>query len=87
VKVVKEHATFPGAIGQMVEPIVPAVIKAQSQQGDLLDNAVQENVRRTVTRLRTAEALLAGPLREKKLKIVGARYDLENGDVDFFDEG
>ena len=62
VKVVKENATFPGAIGQMVEPIVPAVIKAQSQQGDLLDNAVRENVRRTVTRLRTAEALLAGPL-------------------------
>lgn len=87
VKVIKDNATFPGAIGQMVEPIVPAVIRAQAQQGDLLDNAVRENVRRTVNRLRTAEALLQEPLRTGKLRIVGARYDLDDGDVDFFDEG
>jgi carbonic anhydrase len=84
---VKENATFPGSIGKMVEPIVPAVLKAQSQPGDLLDNAVRENVRRTVQRLRTSEALLAEPLKTKKLRIVGARYDLDDGDVDFFDEG
>jgi carbonic anhydrase len=87
VKVVKENATFPGAIGQMVESIVPAVLRAQSQQGDLLDNAVRENVRRTVNRLRTSEALFQELLRAGKLKIVGARYDLDNGDVDFFDDG
>ncbi len=87
VKVVKENATFPGAIGQMIEPIVPAVLRAQAQPGDLLDNAIRENVRRTVNRLRTSEALLQEPLRSGKLKIVGARYDLDNGDVDFFDEG
>ena len=87
VKVVKENATFPGAIGQMVEPIVPAVLKAQSQSGDLLENAVRENVRRTVNRLRTSETLFQELLRVGKLKIVGARYDLDNGDVDFFDEG
>jgi carbonic anhydrase len=71
----------------MVEPIVPAVLKAQSQPGDLLDNAVRENVRRTVQRLRTSEVLLAEPLKAKKLRIVGARYDLDDGGVDFFDEG
>ena len=84
---VKENATFPGSIGKMVEPIVPAVLKVQSQPGDLLDNAVRENVRRTVQRLRTSEALLAEALKAKKLRIVGARYDLDDGDVDFFDEG
>ena len=87
VSVVKENATFPGSIGKMVEPIVPAVLKVQSQPGDLLDNAVRENVRRTVQRLRTSEALLAEPLKAKKLRIVGARYDLDDGGVDFFDEG
>jgi carbonic anhydrase len=86
-KVVKDNATFPGAIGQMVEPIIPAVLKAQGQQGDLLDNAVRENVRRTVTRLRTAETLLTQPLKAKALRVVGARYDLDDGSVDFFDEG
>jgi carbonic anhydrase len=88
VQVVKNNASFPGAIGQMIEPIVPAVIKAQSQPGDLLDNAVRENVRRVTNRLRTAsEPILLEPLRAGKLKIVGARYDLDDGDVDFFDEG
>ena len=87
VKVVKDNATFPGAIGQMIEPILPAVIKAQAQSGDLLDNAVRENVRRVVSRLRSAtEPLLLEPQRAGKLRIVGARYDLEDGDVDFFDE-
>jgi carbonic anhydrase len=87
VKVVKDNATFPGSIGQMIEPILPAVIKAQTQPGDLLDNAVRENVRRVVSRLRSAtEPLLLDPQRAGKLKIVGARYDLEDGDVDFFDE-
>ncbi|WP_410824849.1 carbonic anhydrase, partial [Methylobacterium oryzisoli] len=63
-----------------------AVLRAQGQGGDLLDNAVRENVRRTVRRLRTAEAMLVDPLKAGKLKIVGARYDLDDGSVDFFDE-
>ena len=87
VQVVTEDAVFPGSIGRMVEPIVPAVLRAQKQEGDLLDNAVRENVRRTVARLRTAEALLVDPIKANKLKIVGARYDLNDGSVDFFDEG
>ncbi len=87
VSVVRENTTFPGSIGQMVEPIVPAMLKVQGQSGDLLDNAVRENVRRTANRLRTSEALLTEPLNAGKLKIVGARYDLGDGSVDFFDEG
>src|SRR5687768_13038318 len=35
--VVRDNATFPGAIGRMVEPIVPAVLKAQGQPGDLVE--------------------------------------------------
>lgn len=87
VSVVRENATFPGAIGQMIEPIIPAVLAAQRQEGDLLDNAVRANVSRTVKRLRTAEALLSERLETGRLRIVGARYDLEDGSVNFFDEG
>ncbi len=88
VQVVTRNATFPGAIGQMIEPILPAVISAQARGGDLLDAAVRENVRRTVSRLRTAsEPLLLEPQRAGRLRIVGARYDLDDGDVDFFDLG
>lgn len=86
--VVQKNATFPGSIGQMVEPIIPAALKAASTSGlkgdELLDAAVRENVRRTVERLRNSEPSLIEPLRSGGLKIVGARYGLDDGKVDFF---
>lgn len=85
VSVVEENATFPGAIGDMVAPIIPAVLQAQSQPGDLLDNAVRENVRRVVDRLAVSGALIQEPLASGRLKIVGARYDLDDGRVEFFE--
>jgi carbonic anhydrase len=61
-----------------------AFAKSAGAKGDeLLDAAVRENVRRVVTRLRTAEPSFAESLRGGKLKIVGARYDLDEGKVDF----
>jgi carbonic anhydrase len=93
VDVVENHATFPGSIGQMVEPIIPAVLRAQAKLGTahandrtlLLDAAIRENVMRVVNRLRSSEAILTQPLGEKRLDIVGARYDLDDGRVTFFD--
>ena len=87
VKVVTENATFPGSIGRMVEPIIPAVLAARREGGDLIHAAVRANVCRTVARLRTDEPLLLEPLRAKKLRVIGAAYDLDDGSVDFFDEG
>lgn len=84
VAMVKENATFPGSIGDMIQPILPAVLRAQKQPGDLLENAVYENVRRVVGRLKSSEPILLEPLKAGKLKIVGARYDLDEGKVDFF---
>ena len=91
VSVVQKNATFPGSIGQMVEPIIPAVLKARSsageiKDGELLDLAVRENVRRTVMRLRESEPSLIEPQRTGKLRIVGARYDFDDGKVDFIVE-
>jgi carbonic anhydrase len=91
VEVVEKDATFPGRIGQMVEPIIPAVIKARRAAGqgvspdDFLDTAVRENVRRVTGGLSLSE-LLTERQRAGKLKIVGARYDLDDGRVEFFHE-
>ena len=88
VSVVEKNTVFSGSIGRMVEPIIPAVLKAKASgnlKGEaLLDAAVRENVRRTVERLRNSEPALNEPMRAGKLKIVGARYDLDDGKVDFF---
>lgn len=89
VSVVERGATFPGSIGRMVEPIVPAVLDARRQgAADLLDASVRANVRRTVGRLREfSEPMVLDRIKGGRLRIVGARYDLDDGRVDFFDEG
>lgn len=84
--VVEHDATFPGSIGQMIEPIIPAVLQARRLgTDDLIDRAVRINVQRVVERLRSTEQMLMEPLREGTLRIVGAHYDLDDGSVEFFD--
>jgi carbonic anhydrase len=88
VSVVENGATFPGSIGRMVEPIVPAVLEAKRRAApDLLDASVRANVSRTVGRLREfSEPMVLDRIKAGRLKVVGARYDLDDGSVDFFDE-
>ena len=59
---------------------------AKLSDGDLRENGVRENVRRTVERLRNFEANLQEPIEQGRLRIVGAKYDLDDGVVDFFIE-
>ena len=87
VSVVNDNAVFPGAIGNMIEPIIPAVLTAKTRPGDLVENSVRANVDRTVARLRSAsEPLLTDPQKAGKLRVVGASYSLDTGNVDFFNE-
>ncbi|MCZ4296541.1 carbonic anhydrase [Henriciella marina] len=84
--VVEENARFPGSIGGMVEPIIPAVLEARGAEGDETENAVKQNVRRVVRSLREdSDPLLLEPQREGRVKVVGAYYHLDTGFVDFFD--
>lgn len=89
VEVVEHNKSFPGHIGNMIEPIIPAVLKVRAghvgSEDKLLDASVRENVRRIVRRLRTAEAPFTKPLRDGTLRIVGAHYDLDDGRVEFFE--
>ena len=91
-QVVTDDARFPGSIGAMIEPIVPAVLAAQrqgdaSEKGsDLVERSVVENVRRMVDRLRTAsEPMLIEPQEQGALKVVGAVYGLATGEVRWLD--
>ena len=85
-KVVTDNATFPGSIGRMVEPIIPAVLMAQDEKGDLVDNSVRANVRRVVRQLREqTDPIMLDPQRDGRLWVVGAYYKLDTGEVDFFD--
>ena len=83
--VVTQKASFPGAIGRMIEPILPSVIKAREEGGDLLENAVRANVHCMVEHLKK-DPILAEKLAAKAIAIVGARYDLDHGTVEFLAE-
>ncbi len=87
VSVVEKNTVYPGSLNQMIEPILPAALLARASGAkgeDLLDRAVRENVKRVVTRLRSSEAVMVEPIRSGKVRVVGARYDLDDGSVDFF---
>lgn len=86
VKIVESSgaAQFPGAIGEMVAPIIPAVLQAQKMEGDLVTNSAKENVRRVVRRLRETDEVMSEPIQSGKVKVVGAYYHLDDGEVEFF---
>jgi carbonic anhydrase len=83
--VVSKNATYPGAIGPMIEPIVPAAIAVRTDPGDFTNNAAKENAKRTVGRLMESSPLIADLVGEGKVKIAAAIYDLETGVVTYLD--
>ena len=86
--VVQRNTHFSGAVGAMLQPIIPAVLAARAAhpEGDLVDQSVRENVRQVIQHLReTASSALLERQARGELRIVGARYDLDDGVVDFFD--
>ncbi|MEI9421875.1 carbonic anhydrase [Mesorhizobium sp. Cs1299R1N1] len=83
--VVTKNATYPGAIGPMIEPILPAAIAMRSEAGDFADNTAKESARRTARRLAASSKVLAGLVKAGKLKIVAAIYDLQTGVVTYIE--
>ncbi|HAE40198.1 MAG TPA: carbonic anhydrase, partial [Candidatus Riflebacteria bacterium] len=71
----------PGSIGSLVKAIQPAVDKARTQPGDLVDNVVRANVAMVVQQLKSSEPLLAELVKKGKLTVDGAVYDLDDGKV------
>lgn len=83
--VITDSATYPGAIGPMIEPIVPAAAAMRDQPGDFVDNTARESARRTAARLTTASSIITDFAGGGKIKIVSAIYDLDSGVVTFFE--
>jgi len=80
--VVTKKATFPGSIGPMVQAIVPAAKAVKGKSGDLVDNAIRESAKRTAAKIGTASPIVAKLVKAGKVKIVAARYDLDDGKVE-----
>ncbi len=72
-------------IGYLVEAILPAVRQTADLPGDPVANAIDTHIRLTVEALVAASPVLAERSRSGALRIVGARYDLESGEVVWLD--
>jgi carbonic anhydrase len=83
-EVVEKNSRFPGSIGPMLEPIIPAALAARGKAGDFVDNAIRENAMRTAARILSASNIVADLVKQGKVKVVAARYDLDDGRVEFF---
>ncbi|MDF3836285.1 carbonic anhydrase [Cupriavidus basilensis] len=82
IKVLKAKAVLPGRLPELIAEIKPAVIAAQkAKSGDLLDNAIIENVRRQVSRLKNSPPVVQERYAAGKIDIVGAVYDLQTGKI------
>jgi carbonic anhydrase len=76
----RKDSPAPGSIGALLAGVAPAVERVRSIPGNALSHAVVAHIEDTVVALRCGDVL--GPMiQDGSLKIVGARYDLDSGEV------
>jgi carbonic anhydrase len=82
-EVVEKNTKFPGSIGPMVSAIVPAARAVKGKPGDFVDNTVRESAMRTAKQVATKSKIIADLIKAGKVKVVAARYDLDEGRVEY----
>ncbi|HEX4139954.1 MAG TPA: carbonic anhydrase [Candidatus Methylacidiphilales bacterium] len=83
IKTVKDGAELPGHLPGLVDHIAPAVKTAMTEPGDLLANAIRENVLLNVIRLKDASPILSEYVSSGKVHVVGGIYKLATGHVEW----
>ena len=73
---IDSNDALPGSIGDLINPIRPAVTAVAGRPGDKLDNVIRANVEMGVKRLVGLDPILSKVARTGELKVVGAVYEL-----------
>jgi carbonic anhydrase len=76
-----ESGEAEGHLPSLLAMIRPAVERAKTQPGDLIDNAVRLNVENVVRQVRGSAPVLAALVDRGTLMVVGAVYSLDTGKV------
>lgn len=85
--VVDGRAELDPSLEEMIVPILPAVLSARHKGGaDQARLAVEENARRVVARLLTADTALAEAVDKGTIRIIAAVKDMATGKVDFLSD-
>ncbi|MBD2726171.1 carbonic anhydrase [Nostoc sp. FACHB-892] len=76
-----KNEPLPGRIGLIIEGIKPSVERVKLRTGDIMQDAVIANIQYQTEKLQEKSTILANLLREGKLKIVSACYDIDTGKI------
>ncbi len=76
----------PGHIAGLVKAIEPSVKKAKKEKGDILENSIRNNTLESVRLIKSSKPILEHLVKEGRIKVVPARYDLDDGKVEFFEK-
>jgi len=82
-----ESGDAEGHLPLLLGLIRPAVERAKTQPGDLIDNAVRLNVENVVQQVRGSAPVLAALVERGSLMVVGAVYSLDTGRVAWLPDG
>ncbi|MCE1163894.1 MAG: carbonic anhydrase [Bacteroidetes bacterium] len=74
-----------GHLTQLVDQIKPAITGDKSNPDKMLDETSRNNVKLTIEKILKSSEVLASLVKDGKLKIVGAYYDVATGRVEFMD--
>ena len=81
IKSIKDGTTLPGHLPSLVHALTPAVNAVQGQPGDLLANAIKNNVAMNVDKIKSSTPILQSFVNNDKLHVVGGVYQLKTGKV------
>ena len=81
-----ESGEAEGHLPSLLGLIRPAIERARSRPGDLIDNAVHLNVENVVQQVRASRPALAPLVDRGALRVVGAVYSLDTGKVEWLPE-
>jgi carbonic anhydrase len=77
-----DHSGREGHVLSVVKSIEPALKACKNAPGDKVDNAVRANVIHVVKEIGRSQPILGKLIKEGRIKVVGARYDLDSGLVE-----
>ena len=77
----------------VIKPSVQTIVKnltltspiSQQQKNDLIKKAAFENIHRVINQISQDSPIISQAINEKKIKLIGAYYDLDYGNLEFID--
>lgn len=74
-----------GNLTQLVDQIKPAIVGDTTNKKNMVNETSKNNIKLTIEKILKSSSVVNDLVKEEKIKIVGAYYDITNGKVTFLD--